>query len=87
MTFEVLIEKRAAKALARIETRHRRRIEDRIEELGTDPRPIAATMLKGHHGTYRVRQGDYRIVYTVADDIRVVSVTDIGNRSTIYREV
>ena len=44
-------------------------------------------MLKGHRGTYRVRQGDYRIVYTVTDDIRVVSVTDIGNRSTIYREV
>lgn len=84
--YTVEIERAAAKALARIERRDRRRIEDAIETLAADPRPAGAIHLTGVDA-YRVRVGDYRVVYVVADTVRVVTVTNVGHRRSIYREV
>lgn len=85
-SYTVQIARRARKALAGIEPRHRRRIEDAIAALGTDPRPVGVKRLTGV-GAYRVRVGDYRIVYDVADQVQVVSVTHVGHRGSIYQEV
>jgi mRNA interferase RelE/StbE len=56
----------------------------RIEALVDDPRPPGCTKLSGQEA-YRVRQGTYRIVYTVADDVLVVEVVKVGNRRDVYR--
>ncbi|WP_028708375.1 type II toxin-antitoxin system RelE family toxin [Propionicicella superfundia] len=84
--YTVTIERSAAKALARAERRDRRRIEDAIDALADDPRPHGAIHLTGVDA-YRVRVGDWRVVYTVPDAVRVVTVTNVGHRRSIYREV
>lgn len=80
------IAKRAAKALRAIDPRQRRRIETAIAALADDPRPSGAKRLQGVDA-YRIRIGDYRVVYDVEDAVRVVAVTNVGHRRSIYREV
>jgi mRNA interferase RelE/StbE len=86
MTYVVTIERTARKALDRLERSPRRRIEDRIEALRHDPRPLGCAKLSGVDA-YRIRVGTYRVVYTVDDRVRLVNVTKVGHRRSIYREV
>ena len=62
----------------------RRRVVARIAALADDPRPPGCTKLSGGDA-YRVRQGRYRILYTVADDVLVVEVVKVGDRRDVYR--
>ena len=80
------IARRAAKALQAIDARQRRRIEAAISALAEDPRPAGVKRLQGVDA-YRIRIGDYRVVYDVEDAVRIVSVTNVGHRRSIYREV
>lgn len=86
MKYVVMIERTARKALGQIDSAQRRRIEIKIEGLGDEPRPHGVTKLTGVDA-YRVRVGAYRVVYTVDDAVLVVSVTNVGHRRSIYREV
>ena len=63
------------------------RIKAAADALLEDPRPPGARTLTGRPGWYRVRVGDYRIVYTVRDDVLVVLVLAVGHRREIYRDV
>ena len=63
----------------------RARIVHKMEALGLDPRPRGCKKLKGDDDFYRVRAGDFRIVYAVRDDVLVVLVVKIGNRRDVYR--
>jgi len=65
--------------------RDRDRIVSRIRALGSDPRPNGCERLAGASNAWRVRQGDYRILYTVDDEARVVDVFKIGHRREVYR--
>jgi mRNA interferase RelE/StbE len=60
------------------------RIRGAIELLAEDPRPPASRPLQGRDG-YRVRVGDYRIIYTVNDDVLTIVVVALGHRREIYR--
>jgi mRNA interferase RelE/StbE len=62
----------------------RQRIVQRIQSLGDDPRPPGCEKLTGQE-RYRVRQGQYRIVYAIEDDAVVVYVVRIGHRSSVHR--
>lgn len=63
----------------------RNRIIEVFERLGNWPAISGAKPLRGDlHGSYRIRTGDYRIVFTVAADGRKVTVWKIGNRGTVY---
>jgi mRNA interferase RelE/StbE len=62
----------------------RQRVVKRIEALAGNPRPPGCEKLTGHD-RYRVRQGSYRIVYSVEDDALVVFVVKVGHRSDVYR--
>ena len=62
----------------------RPRIEGAIALLAQDPRPPASRPLRGRPG-YRVRVGDYRIIYTIQDDVLLVVVVALGHRRDIYR--
>ncbi len=57
----------------------------RIDGLSDEPRPSGCTKLTGYKNSCRVRAGDYRIVYTIDDTIRVVSVTRVAHRREVYR--
>lgn len=56
----------------------------RIESLANDPRPAGCARLQGSDSLYRVRQGDYRIIYSIHDDVLTVLVVKVGNRKDVY---
>jgi mRNA interferase RelE/StbE len=57
----------------------------RINALATDPRPVGSEKLEGDGNKYRVRQGNYRIVYSIDDRNKIVVITKIGDRKDVYR--
>ena len=61
------------------------RLRPRIDALGYDPRPAGAKKLKGRDDLWRIRAGDYRIVYEVRDRILVVLVVRVAHRREVYR--
>jgi mRNA interferase RelE/StbE len=80
----LLIKPSAVKELEALPAKDRRKIVPRIEGLASEPRPHGCERLSGLE-QYRVRQGDYRVVYSVDDDARVVLVVKIGHRRDVYR--
>jgi len=83
--YSLRIKKSARKELESIATKaDRRRIIKRIESLADDPRPPGALKLSGLE-RYRIRQGRYRILYTIEDSVLVVHVIKIGDRKHVYR--
>lgn len=66
--------------------RDRQRIVARIAALSGEPRPSGCEKLAGTASRYRVRQGDYRVVYTIDDAARVVEVVKVGHRREVYRK-
>jgi mRNA interferase RelE/StbE len=63
----------------------RRRIVARIRALAEEPRPPGSEKLSGHNDRYRVRQGSYRVVYSIDDAQRIVLIVKVGHRREIYR--
>lgn len=61
------------------------RIRAATEALGENPRPEGVTKLAGTDDLWRVRVGDFRVVYMIADDVLVVTVVRIGHRRDVYR--
>ena len=84
MTYTVTLAPSAARQLRKFDPVVRRRLQAAIELLAVDPRPPAATRLVGGSGEWRVRTGDYRIVYDINDDELVVLVLRMGHRREIY---
>ncbi len=84
VNYRVEIESRARREFLSLPPDVQARIIDATDDLVTTPRPPGARRLVGRDG-YRLRQGDYRILYTVDDKSRVVRVYRIGHRRDIYR--
>jgi mRNA interferase RelE/StbE len=74
----------AVRALRTVHPRDRARIQGAIRLLAEDPRPPGARKLQGRDG-YRVRVGDYRILYTVHDEVLLVVVVTLGHRGDVYK--
>jgi len=81
--YRIEVRPAAVKALRRIEPQDRGRVQGAIALLGEDPRPPGARALQGRDG-YRVRVGNYRIIYTIRNDILVVVVVTVGHRRDVY---
>lgn len=85
--YSLRIKKSARKELQAIATKaDRQRIVKRIQSLADDPRPPGAIKLSGLE-RYRIRQGRFRILYTIEDTILIVYVIKIGDRKDIYRNI
>lgn len=63
------------------------KVAAKIDSLADDPRPIGCEKLVGYDGLYRVRVGDYRIVYAVSDEVFLVVVVKVGSRAEIYQRI
>jgi mRNA interferase RelE/StbE len=74
----------ALRALRKLDRQIAERIKAATEALQDDPRPPGAKMLTWSHGLWRIRIGDYRIVYTVDDQRRIVRVAATGHRRDVY---
>ena len=72
-----------ARALRKLDPAIRLRIQGAIALLADDPRPPASRPLRGRPG-YRVRVGDYRIIYTIADDVLLIVVVALRHRREVY---
>jgi mRNA interferase RelE/StbE len=73
----------AVRALRNLDPPIRQRVQGAIALLAQDPRPPAARTLRGRPGL-RIRVSDYRIVYTVSDDVLLVVVVTLGHRRQVY---
>ncbi len=82
--YSLLITKSAAKELEAVPKKDRRRIAERIHKLAREPRPFGAEKLSGDD-KYRIRQGNFRILYEILDRDLVVTIVRIGNRRDVYR--
>lgn len=83
-SYKIIFEKRAEKELRKLAAPVRQRISDAIDTLEHSPRPAASRQMIGVSG-YRLRVGDYRIIYTVNERIVTVIVIRIGHRREIYK--
>jgi mRNA interferase RelE/StbE len=85
--YKIQFNKNCVKDLEKIPNPFRKNIEKRINELAYEPRPIGCKKLQGSDKVplFRIRCGDYRIVYTIHDDVLLIVVIDIGHRREIYR--
>jgi len=84
MSYTVQILPVAVRRLRKLSPEAIRRVQATIELLAEDPRPPAAKKLTGRP-EWRVRTGDYRVLYRVQDDVLTVVVVDLGHRRDIYR--
>ncbi len=82
--YSLIVKKSAAKELEAVSRKDRLRIVDKIQRLAFEPRPFGADKLSGED-KYRLRQGDFRILYEIRDRELVVTVIRIGNRRDVYR--
>ena len=85
MTYRVLLSKRARREINSLERKEQQRVRAALDLLADNPRPPRCVALSGYKSTYRVRVGDYRIVYEVRDTELLVHVINIRHRRAIYR--
>ncbi len=84
--YEVLIKPSAVKEIESLPRKDRQRIFLRIESLADSPRPAGCRKLSSRD-YFRIRQGQYRIVYKIEDDQLVVLVVKVGHRKSVYRSL
>ena len=84
VNYDLRIKPSAVKELEALRTKDRRRIVKKIQDLASEPRPPGCEKLSGQD-RYRVRQGDFRILYEVQDKEVTVIVVKIGHRRDVYR--
>ncbi len=85
MPYQVVFRDEARKAFHDLDPAVRKRVGRVIDRLADNPRPGQSTQLVGDSRTWRVRAGDWRILYEIGDEQLVVLVLDVRHRSTAYR--
>jgi mRNA interferase RelE/StbE len=83
--YRVLITRTAEKQLKKLPPDIQRKIAAMIVSLGIEPRPFSSKKMTGSSATYRIRVGNYRIVYDILEREVVVTVLKVGHRKDIYR--
>lgn len=83
--FEIVLERSAEKDLRRLSDEVHDRVIVSISALATNPRPPGSKKLSGSKSNWRIRAGDYRVLYEIADEIRVVRVYRVRHRRDVYR--
>lgn len=84
MAYRIELAPAALRQLRKLDRAAQRRVQAAIELLATEPRPTGAKKLVGGTGEWRVRTGDYRVVYQIDDDVLLVLVIAVGHRREIY---
>ena len=84
MAYRIEVTPRALKDLRALPKKERQRIAEQIDALKTDPRPTGCKKLKGREDFYRIRVGDYRVVYQIEDEVLLILIVRVGDRKEIY---
>jgi mRNA interferase RelE/StbE len=85
--YRVEFDDEAGKQLRKLDKAARSRILLAIDKLETDPRPDGVKKLKGYENRWRIRVGDWRVVYRIEDGLLVIIVVAVGRRSKVYRGI
>ena len=85
MTYSIELSRLAHKALKNIPHSDVKKIRDKIEKLKKDPLPNGSEKLEGSDDLYRIRSGDYRVIYQIFNKKLFILVVKIGHRREIYR--
>ena len=85
MAYSILLAPSAERQLKALAESIQKRIVKRLRTLTGNPRPQGVKKLAGEDDLYRIREGDYRIIYTIRDKELIVLVVKIGDRKEIYR--
>ena len=83
--YSIKILRKAAKELRKIDRQYQGRIAEAIDALERDPRPHGCKKMQGYESRYRIRVGDYRVIYDIEDEQVVVVVLRIRHRKDAYR--
>ena len=83
--YAVVLTRSARRELERLDVGVARRIISRVEALAEDPRPHGCVKLQGAADLWRIRVGDYRVIYSLDDDARLVDVRVVRHRSDAYK--
>lgn len=87
MKYRVELVPSAARAFGKLDHRTQLRVERKIDSLADDPRPPGARLLSSEERIYRLRVGDFRILYQINDRVLTILVIAIGHRRDIYRKI
>jgi mRNA interferase RelE/StbE len=82
--YKILIKPSAVKELNNIPKKELSKITERINSLSNDPRPNGCEKLAANKA-YRIRQGSYRIIYTIEDNNLIILMIEVGHRRDVYR--
>lgn len=85
MTYRIEFVSQAAKQFRTLSSQVQERLKAKIDALSTNPRPYGVTKLAGEDDFYRIRGGDYRIIYTIQDAHLLILVVKVGHRRDVYR--
>ncbi|KYC39106.1 addiction module toxin RelE [Scytonema hofmannii PCC 7110] len=86
MSYKVKFTKGAKKQLRKLPLDVQKRIQARVNDLKIEPRPDGVKKLKGQENSYRIRIGDYRVVYEIEDNVLKVTVVKVKHRSEVYKD-
>ncbi len=85
--WQVIVERAAEKRMERLPRDVRRRLDAALQRLEENPRHPGVIQLSGHANLYRVRVGDWRIIFTIRDAQLVVVVIEVDARGSVYRQL
>lgn len=83
--YRITYKKSVEKDLRKLPADHLRAIVQKITLLAAGPRPVGTVKLRGSSNLFRMRHGDYRVVYQIADEELIVLVIKVGHRREVYR--
>ena len=84
-SYKIQIQKTAEKELKSVPSAFLKQMVHKIYSLTSNPRPHGVQLLKGEERYFRIRQGDYRIVYEVNDAEHLITIIKIGHRREVYK--
>jgi mRNA interferase RelE/StbE len=87
MNYQIKILNHAKRQVKSISKYVQEQIKITIKNLGDNPRPVGVIKLSGKQDLYRVRVGDYRIIYQIEDNVLLIIIVSVGHRREIYRNM
>jgi mRNA interferase RelE/StbE len=86
LSYQVLVKPAARRQLKKLPPLVQKHLIDLIDSLAEQPRPLGSKKLKGRQNQYRVRSGNYRVLYSIEDESLVIRIIKVGHRRDIYEE-
>ncbi|MDM8545056.1 type II toxin-antitoxin system RelE family toxin [Candidatus Venteria ishoeyi] len=85
--YRIAFNRNAAKTFEKLERSLQKRILGKIEALAMEPKPLDSRKIMGMDNAYRIKVGNYRIVYDIFDETLLIEVLRIGHRREVYRNL